>query len=95
MPLVISCMAYILFCLKKALVTLKGELQSRMNEVVDPILYRVMDMECNDNVHRDGLDLLRSEAAEAQGDLNTLFRTVGYASPHPDEPSQQRRLKTS
>ena len=50
-----------------------------------------MDLECNDNVHRDGLDLLRCEASEARGDLNTLFRAVRYASPHPDEPSQQRR----
>ena len=91
MTVVIISLAYILFCLKKSLETLKGELQSKINNVVDPILYRVIDLECNDNRHREGLDLLRREAAEARGDLNILFRAVRQASPHPDEPSSQRR----
>eukprot|EP00435_Cladocopium_sp_Y103_P061866 s1483_g23.t1 len=91
MTLVVFCMAYILFCLKKTLDTLKSELQNQVAEVIHPMLYRVMDLECNDNVSREGLDVLRREAAEVRGDLNTLFRAVRHASPHPEEPSHQRR----
>jgi len=62
-----------------------------MVDEVTPVVYRVMDLECHEMQARGEIDQLQRQAAEARGDLDILFRTVRHASPHPDEPSQQRR----
>ena len=62
-----------------------------MEDEVTPVIYKVMDLECHEMQARGELERLRQQAAEAQGDLDILFRSVRHASPHPDEPSQQRR----
>ena len=91
MTLVIFFLAYFVYETKRSLDKLKGDVHRQIEEVINPILYRVMDLECHESVHQEGMDFLRREAAEARGDIGTLFRAVRYASPHPDEPEHQRR----
>ena len=43
MALVIFCLAYILYWTRRALDTLRGDVQRQISEVMDPIVYRVMD----------------------------------------------------
>ena len=87
----IFCLTYVLFWTRRTLNQLRSYIQIRMEDEVTPVIYRVMDLECHEMQMRGDLDRLHRQAAEARGDLDILFRTVRHASPHPDEPSGQRR----
>jgi hypothetical protein len=91
MMVAIFCLTYVLFWTRRALDQLRCYMQIRVVDEVTPLVYRVMDLECSEMQTRSDLDQLLRQAAEARGDLDTLFRAVRHASPHPDEPSQQRR----
>ena len=92
MVIAIFCLAYVLYWTRRrSLNQLRRYVRVRMVDEVTPVVYRVMDLECHEMQARGEIDQLQRQAAEARGDLDILFRTVRHASPHPDEPSQQRR----
>ena len=91
MMIAIFCLTYVLFWTRRSLNQLRTYLQVRMEDEIMPVIYRVMDLECQEIQARGELERLQRQAAEARGDLDILFRAVRHASPHPDEPSQQRR----
>ena len=91
MVIAIFCLTYVLFWTRRTLDQLRCYVQIHVVDEVTPLVYRVMDLERTEMQTRGDLDQLLRQAAEARGDLDTLFRAMRLASPHLDEPSQQRR----
>ena len=69
---------------------MKTLLEAHTNRALLPIIERLIDLECHHEGVTVELDVLRRQSADSRGDLEILFRAVRHASPHPEEPAQQR-----
>ena len=90
MMLAIFCLCGALWQLWKRLLAMKILMEEHTNRALMPIIERVIDLECHHGEVTVELESLRRQSAENRGDLETLFRAVRHASPHPEEPARQR-----